>query len=141
MIKYNLKCRNKHEFESWFLDSKEFEKLKSKNMSECTFCGTNVIEKSIMSPNVLSNEEKENNTKSSKHIQKVREDLLKMRKFVEKNFEFVGKDFPREVRNIYYDKRKNKNIYGNATEEESEELKEEGIELTTIPWIDNKRDN
>jgi len=141
MIKYNLKCRNKHEFESWFLDSKEFEKLKSKNMIECTFCGTNVIEKSIMSPNVLSNEEKENNTKSSKHIQKVREDLLKMRKFVEKNFEFVGKDFPREVRNIYYDKRKNKNIYGNATEEESEELKEEGIELTTIPWIDNKRDN
>ena len=141
MIKYNLKCRNKHEFESWFLDSKEFEKLKSKNMIECTFCGTKVIEKSIMSPNVLSNEEKENNTKSSKHIQKVREDLLKMRKFVEKNFEFVGKDFPREVRNIYYDKRKNKNIYGNATEEESEELKEEGIELTTIPWIDNKRDN
>tara|TARA_B100001996_G_C18622187_1_gene578175 strand:- start:492 stop:917 length:426 start_codon:yes stop_codon:yes gene_type:complete len=141
MIKYNLKCKNKHEFESWFLDSKEFEKLKSKNIIECTFCGTNVIEKSIMSPNVLNNEEKENNTKSSKHIQKTREDLLKMKKFVEKNFEYVGKDFPREVRNIYYDKRKNKNIYGNATEEETEELKEEGIELTTIPWIDNKRDN
>ena len=32
MIKYNLKCKNKHEFESWFLDSKEFEKLKSKKM-------------------------------------------------------------------------------------------------------------
>jgi len=141
MIKYNLKCKNKHEFESWFLDSKEFEKLKSKNMIECTFCGTNAIEKSIMSPNVLSNEEKANNTKSSKNIQKIREDLLKMKKFVEKNFEYVGKDFPREVRNIYYDKRKNKNIYGNATEEETEELKEEGIELTTIPWIDNKRDN
>ena len=30
MIKYNLKCKNKHEFESWFSDSKEFEKLKSK---------------------------------------------------------------------------------------------------------------
>ena len=64
-----------------------------------------------------------------------------MRNFVEQNFEYVGKDFPREVRNIYYDKRKNKNIYGNATEEETEELKEEGIELTTIPWIDNKKDN
>ena len=30
MIKYNLKCNNKHEFESWFSDSKEFEKLKKK---------------------------------------------------------------------------------------------------------------
>ena len=26
MIKYLLKCNNKHEFESWFSDSKEFEK-------------------------------------------------------------------------------------------------------------------
>ena len=30
MIKYNLKCGNKHEFESWFSDSKEFEKLNKK---------------------------------------------------------------------------------------------------------------
>ncbi len=140
MIKYNLKCKNKHEFESWFLDSKEFEKLKSKKMIECIFCGTKEIEKSIMSPNVLSNEQKENRIKSSKNLKKVREDILKMINFVEKNFEHVGKDFPREVRNIYYDKRKNKNIYGKATEEETEELKEEGIELTTIPWID-KGDN
>ena len=140
MIKYNLKCENKHEFESWFLDSKEFEKLKSKKMIECTFCGTKIIEKSIMSPNILNNDEKENRKKTSKNLKKMREDLVKMRNFVEKNFEYVGKDFPREVRNIYYDKRKNKNIYGKATQEQTEELKEEGIDLTTIPWID-KRDN
>ena len=30
MIKYNLKCKNNHEFESWFSDSEEFEKLKKK---------------------------------------------------------------------------------------------------------------
>ena len=50
-------------------------------------------------------------------------------------------NLPQEARNIYYDKRKNKNIYGKATLEETEELREEGIELTTIPWIDNKKDN
>ena len=33
MIKYNLRCENKHEFESWFSDSNEFEKLKKKNFS------------------------------------------------------------------------------------------------------------
>ena len=140
MIKYNLKCKNKHEFESWFSDSKEFEKLKSKKIIECALCGTKAIEKSIMSPNVLSKDDKISQNKSIKYLKKEKEDLLKMRKFVEKNFEYVGKDFPKEVRNVYYDKRKNKNIYGNATEEESEELKDEGIELTTIPWID-KRDN
>ena len=31
MIKYNLKCHNNHEFESWFSDSNEFEKLDKKN--------------------------------------------------------------------------------------------------------------
>ncbi len=141
MIKYNLKCKNKHEFESWFSDSKEFERLKSKKIIECTFCGTKLIEKSIMSPNILSKEQKGKNIQVSKGFKKIRDDLLKMRNFVEKNFEYVGKNFPREVRNIYYDKRENKNIYGNATEKEAEELKEEGIELTTIPWIDKKEDN
>ncbi len=140
MIKYNLKCKNKHNFESWFSDSGEFEKLKKNKMIECVICKTKLIEKSIMSPNVLSKEQKNFNSKSIKNIKKLKNELLNIRNFVEKNFEYVGKDFPREVRNIYYDKRKNKNIYGDATQEETEELKDEGIELTTIPWVD-KRNN
>ncbi len=59
-----------------------------------------------------------------------------MRKFVEKNFEFVGDQLPSKVRDIYYDKSKKKNIYGTATTKEKEELKEEGIVLSTIPWLD-----
>jgi hypothetical protein len=139
MIKYNLKCKHKHEFESWFLDSKEFEKLKSKKMIECIFCKSKSIEKSIMAPSILNQEQKQKNQQSIKYIKKIQKDLLKMQNFVEKNFEYVGNNFPREVRNVYYDKRKNKNIYGKATPEETQELEEEGIELTAIPWIDNKK--
>ena len=139
MIKYNLKCKRKHEFESCFLDSKEFEKLKSKKMIECIFCRTKSVEKSIMAPSVLNQEQKQKNQKSIKYIKKIQKDLLKMQNFVEKNFEYVGNNFPREVRNVYYDKRKNKNIYGKATPEETQELEEEGIELTVIPWTDNKK--
>ena len=140
MIKYNLKCKNKHEFESWFSSSKEFEKLKSKKLIECAICGTKKIQKSIMSPSVLNKDEKTNDQNISKNLKKIRKELIKMRYFVEKNFENVGKNFPREVRNIYYDKRKNKNIYGHASREEAEELKDEGIEVASLPWI-NKRDN
>ena len=136
MIKYNLKCKNKHEFESWFSDSKEFEKLKSKKIIECTFCGTKNVQKTIMSPNVVSKQQKEKNFKSSKYFKKIRQDLIKMRNFIEKNFKYVGENLPHEVRKVYYDKSKNK-----ATLEETEELRQEGIELTTIPWIDNKKDN
>jgi len=58
---------------------------------------------------------------------------------VENNFEFVGDKFPREVRDIYYNNKKNKNIYGIATSEERLELEEEGIELASIPWVDKKK--
>tara|TARA_B100002051_G_C16506478_1_gene520540 strand:- start:312 stop:731 length:420 start_codon:yes stop_codon:yes gene_type:complete len=139
MIKYNLKCKNKHEFESWFADSREFEKLRLKKLIECAFCGSKSVEKSIMSPRVL-NKEEEISDKKNKEIKKVHKDLLKIRNFVEKNFKYVGDNFPREVRNIYYDEKNKRNIYGNATQEEIEELSEEGIELATIPWVE-KKDN
>ena len=92
MIKYNLKCKNKHEFEGWFSDSKEFEKLKSKKIIECTFCGTKNIQKTIMSPNIVSKQHREKNLKSSRYIKKIRHDLLKMKTFIEKNFKYVGEN-------------------------------------------------
>tara|TARA_B100001029_G_C14642520_1_gene225074 strand:- start:16 stop:438 length:423 start_codon:yes stop_codon:yes gene_type:complete len=140
MIKYNLKCKNKHEFESWFSDSKEFEKLKSKKLIECIYCKSKSIDKSIMAPLVLNKDQKSKIAKTTEYTKKLKKELSKIRKFVEKNFEDVGKDFPREVRNVYYDNRKNKNIYGEATSEEADELREEGIEITSIPWT-NKSEN
>ena len=136
MIKYNLKCNNKHEFESWFSNSNEFEKLKLKNLIECIYCKSKQVDKSIMSPIVLNKDEKIKKDKSLENFKKVKKELFKIRKFVEKNFENVGKDFPQEVRNVYYNKRENKNIYGHTTQEEAEELKEEGIDIACIPWVD-----
>ena len=48
MIKYILKCKNKHEFESWFSNSNEYEKLKKKNLIECIFCKSQQIEKDLL---------------------------------------------------------------------------------------------
>ena len=48
MIKYILKCEKEHEFESWFLNSKEFEKLKTKKLIECIYCKSKKIQKTIM---------------------------------------------------------------------------------------------
>ena len=136
MIKYLLKCNKMHEFESWFSDSKEYEKLKKKNLIECIYCNSKNVEKSIMSPNVVAgNMEK---TITNKEFADFKKNLTKIKKYIEKNFEFVGDKFPQEVREIYYDNKKKKNIYGTATLKEKIELEEEGIELATIPWVDSK---
>ena len=139
MIKYNLICKNKHEFESWFSDSNEFERLNKKRLLNCIFCTSKKITKSIMSPRVLNSKEKiEINNSKDKEFRKFNDDLTKLRNFVEKNFEFVGDKFAKKVRDIYYDKNENQRIYGTTTPEEREELMEEGIELTSIPWVNKE---
>ena len=138
MIKYILKCKKKHEFESWFSNSKEYEKLKKKKLIECIFCKSREIEKSIMSPNITGKKNKSNNIFNSKEFFKIKKDLSKIRKYVEKNFEFVGERFSKEVREIYYDNKKNKNIYGTVSLKEKKDLEEEGIKLASIPWMKDK---
>ena len=136
MIKYNLKCKNNHEFESWFSDSKEFDKLNKKRLLECIHCSSNEIEKNIMSPMIFSAKKKDKIKNSiDNQIAKEKKELLKLRNYVEKNFEFVGDKFSRKVREIFYDKKSKKKIYGTTTVKEREQLAEEGIDLISIPWV------
>ena len=104
MIKYNLKCHNNHEFESWFSDSSEFDKLNKKALLECIFCDSKKISKTIMAPMVSvvkGKEDKIDLIKINKKIQNEKKELLKIRKFIENNFEFVGNNFSKKVREIY----------------------------------------
>ncbi len=137
MIKYNLKCKNDHEFESWFSSSDEFDKLRKKNLLDCIYCSSKKIEKSIMAPSISGslNKKQELIETNNKNFEDKKNVLLQLRRYIENNFDYVGKDFSKRVREIYYDKKSNKAIYGTATSEEKEELSEEGIDLISIPWI------
>ena len=136
MIKYNLKCDNDHEFESWFSDSNEFEKLNKKKLLECIYCSSKKIEKSIMAPMISATKSKDEKMNFfDKKISKNKDELLKLRNYVEKNFEFVGDKFTENAREVFYDKKSKKGIYGTTTAKEKAELEEEGIELLSIPWV------
>ena len=140
MIKYKLSCKNCDlSFDSWFASSKEYEKLKDKDLLNCHNCNSNRVEKTLMAPKLIgkSNDtiEKQDNFKSKEITQKIRE----YQKFVKRNFEYVGKNFAYEARSIHYnDKNKNKSIYGKASKNEIKELSEEGIKTEIIPWIEDK---
>ena len=136
MIKYNLKCSNGHEFISWFSDSLEFDKLNKKKLLECIYCSSNKINKSIMAPMVSGGKLKEDNSNLlNEKLSNKKQELLQIRNYIEKNFEFVGDKFSQKVREVYYDKKTRKTIYGSTTKEEREELAEEGIDLISIPWV------
>tara|TARA_B100001939_G_scaffold336850_1_gene340466 strand:- start:669 stop:1091 length:423 start_codon:yes stop_codon:yes gene_type:complete len=136
MIKYNLKCQNDHEFESWFSNSEEFDKLNKKGLLECIFCSSKKIDKSIMAPMISNSKIDDKTIKTLKNeLKNEKNKLLQLRKYIENNFDYVGKDFSKKVREIYYDKKNNKAIYGTSTPKEREELAEEGINLFSIPWV------
>ena len=86
-----------------------------------------------MSPMISSVKGKKN---LNKILQAEKQKLLEIRKYVEKNFEYVGKDFCKKVRDIYYDRNSKKTIYGTTTPEERAELADEGIDLLGIPWVE-----
>ena len=137
MIKYLLNCKNcRLEFESWFANSKEFDKLKKLNLLNCQQCNSQKIEKSLMRPNLANSNFK--NDKTLKNNKNVKKKLIEYQKFIKENFEYVGENFAYEARSIHYNKNKNKkNIYGKASINDVKELKEEGIETSTIPWIED----
>ena len=134
MIKYNLICRCGATFESWFSSSSEFDSLRKKKFIKCIYCESSYVKKTVMAPNLSSKSNKVfKKTKLEKNIKK---QLLDFRRYIEKNCRNVGKNFTKEARNIHYDKKTSQGIYGKATPEETSELLEEGIEVTTIPWAD-----
>ena len=138
MIKYNLECSCGETFESWFQNSNEYEKLLKKNLINCYVCGrSKTVKKSIMAPSVATSKTSvaEKDVEQKKEFFKnVKSKIKELNDYVAKNAEYVGAKFVSEVRSIHYDKKKKRNIYGNATVEETKELQEEGIDVTTIPW-------
>ena len=138
MIKYNLICKCGSTFESWFSSSNEYESLRKKKLINCIYCESNLVKKTIMSPNLPS---KSNKISKPRKVEKdIKKQLIEFRKYIEKNCKNVGDKFAQEARNLHYDKKTSKGIYGKATPEETAELVEEGIDIATVPWI-NKSQN
>ncbi len=138
MIKYKLKCENLHQFESWFASSEAYEKLNNQQLLTCEICGSKSISKSLMSPRVGTN--KKNKIKENLKLDSDKEQNLikELKKEVEKNCEYVGENFEKEARAIHYGEAPERSIYGKTTLKQAKSLCEDGIPVTTLPWIDRK---
>ena len=136
MIKYTLKCKNGHLFESWFSNSASFKYLKQSNELECEVCSSKEVEKSLMAPNVTAEKSEKEGFLSSKGS--LEKEILKLKKKIKDTAEDVGKDFASEAKAIHYGEAVERPIYGKTTREEAKELFEEGIPFAPLPWNDDK---
>ncbi|MDH3703689.1 MAG: DUF1178 family protein [Alphaproteobacteria bacterium] len=130
MISFNLRCAKDHVFEAWFKDSKTYDRQSRQGKVACPVCGDVKIAKAPMAPNIAKG-----TARSGPNPAALRAALGALRKEVEKNCDYVGDRFADEARKIHYKETDQRNIYGEATESESRELIEEGVEFGTIPVL------
>ena len=138
MIVFNLVCLEcEYPFEGWFDDTKSFNNQKKRKLINCPNCESSNVSKTLVAPNLS----KKSNSKPVKNKKTLASNIKKIRKIVEKNFDYVGDNFFEEAKKIKYGETKDRPIYGEATIEETKELIEEEINITPLPFQSNKKNN
>jgi hypothetical protein len=162
MILYRLRCSRGHEFDSWFKDSKTYERQEKKSLVGCAVCGDAKVTRALMAPRLGTKGNKKSTAATTVEApmpapvapppevqqaqqqmaalarqmpKELREALVKVRSEIEKNCEHVGDKFAEEARKIHYGESDKRGIYGETTDKEAEELAEEGIEFGRLPWV------
>jgi hypothetical protein len=131
MILFTLRCSHGHEFEGWFRDGDGFEAQHRAGEIACPECGDTSVEKAVMAPRLARSREALPPISPAQF----RAALVEMRRQIEANCDYVGQRFAEEARRIHYGEIDAHGIYGEATEEESRELIDEGIKFGRVPWI------
>lgn len=146
MILYQLKCRRDHEFEAWFLNGAAYDSQQASGDVGCPFCGTTEVTKAIMAPNLSPgrSSSRRDEGPSEERAQRVAEKILEavddLRENVEEHCDYVGDEFAEEAKRIHYGDADERGIYGEATDEEAEDLDEEGIEFFRLPFLRRRGD-
>ena len=153
MILYQLRCGKDHEFEAWFKDGQTCERQLARKTVECPACGSRKVAKALMAPRISGSEKKQqsanllaqtpapqDNHQGGNHPMSVmatamRQHLQEVRSKVEANCDYVGDKFADEARKIHYGETEARGIYGEATDQQHQELVEEGVEVARIPWL------
>ncbi|WP_272007070.1 DUF1178 family protein [Roseovarius sp. ZX-A-9] len=148
MIKFTLKCADGHQFDSWFQSAATFEKLDGAGMVACAVCGSADVEKAMMAPTVQAARKRDRDVPAqpsegalSTPASPAEQALARLRKEIEKNSEYVGRDFAREARDIHAGTAPERSIYGEAKPEEARKLIEDGVPVTPLPFLPGRKSN
>ena len=156
MIVFNLRCGSDHVFEAWFKDGASFDSQSVAGEVVCPACGDTNIAKAPMAPRLGKGVGKgrsasggeadqtsgppadDGKTESGDKVElagRLREAMGELRAHVESSCDYVGPSFAEEARKIHYGETEKRNIYGEASSDEAESLKDEGVDFGRIPWL------
>ena len=143
MIVYDLICAQQHRFEGWFGSSEEFTRQRGDALIRCPMCDDAKIERRpsaniqvgrapMPAPETPSPVAEHTEHKDTP-VANIEAQALKVIRRLIAETDNVGRAFPEEARKIHYEEAPKRGIRGQATHEEADALREEGIEFMSVP--------
>jgi hypothetical protein len=145
MIVFDLLCSAGHRFEGWFGSAADYEGQKARRLLGCPTCGSAHVERVPSATRANLGAEPPTPPKAPQQPGKTPDmegkdpfaiaQMLYSRMLDEllTKTEDVGREFPTEARNIFYERTAGRAIRGQATQQEHDELVDEGIPVARFP--------
>jgi hypothetical protein len=135
MIRYALRCKDGHEFESWFAGADAFDALAAKDMVSCAVCGSSDVAKALMAPKVATRAAEPPVPREA-----IEAKIRALREKVEAEATYVGPRFAAEARRLH-EAGEERPIYGEADPREARALIEDGIPVAPLPFLPKAKVN
>jgi hypothetical protein len=137
MVVYDLQCAAGHGFEGWFRSPDDFRSQCDDGQLSCPVCHSAEVLRKPSATRLNRGAQSEVVPASTNAAPPVHQAQVAMVKafqhFVDRNFENVGSKFASEARRMHYGEAEERNIRGQATRDEVQELHDEGIEAQPLP--------
>ena len=142
MIVFDLLCGAGHRFEGWFGSADDFAAQRDRQLLSCPACGSQQVSKvpSATRANLGAVEPKKPAAPAKTPEMEGKDPFaiaqMLYSKMLDELFtksEDVGREFPTEARKIFYEQAPARAIRGQASDEEHQELVDEGIPVARLP--------
>ena len=131
MILFDLRCSHGHEFEAWFRDGATYDLQAADAPSAGGVGGHPGVCPARWARAAATGGARLDPEQAAAALRSLR----KVQDHIEKNFDHVGPQFAEEARKMHYGEADKRSIYGEATQSEAKELRDEGIAVGQIPWL------
>jgi hypothetical protein len=133
MIVFDLACDAGHVFEAWFGSSDDYEKQKCGGLVSCPICGSSAVDKAVMAPRVAPKGNRASvPAPSTEQAKAMLAAMAKAQAEALAQSDYVGRRFADEARAIHLGEAAERSIHGEATQEDTRALLDEGIAVAPL---------
>ena len=137
VIVFDLTCAHGHRFEGWFASADDFERQSKAVLVRCPVCDDPSVARlpsaKVHVGRATIDVPRTEETPDTESVAGFPDELVRKLREIVRNTENVGRRFPEEARKIHYEEVPVRPIRGQASKDEADALRDEGIDFTPLP--------